>query len=153
MCTDSFKRVTVMHSKLIADDVERCHILIVDDNTTNRFVLKALLKKHSYNSIEAKDGKDAVTIIEKYVKAKSVDELMLIFMDLQMPNMNGIQATKEIINLCTADGITPPPIIGVSSDPSEEDRAKFFNAGIQEFISKPIDRQKISYIIDKYINK
>ena len=136
-----------------ADDCVHCSVLIVDDNATNRCVLKALLRRCSYNSIEANDGSEAVNLVEKYLTTQTIHEIEVIFMDLQMPTMNGIQATAAIIASCQKARIPAPPIIGVSSDPSEEDREKFLNAGIQEFISKPIDKQKVGYVIDKYMKK
>ncbi len=143
----------VPRKKVSVDDCDVCHILIVDDNVTNRFVLKELMKRYAYNSIEAKDGRDALTIMEKYVKAGAVSEMMMIFMDLQMPVMNGIQATEAILGLCVTAGVVPPPIIGISSDPSEEDRRMFMSSGIREFLSKPIDKQKVAGLVKKYMCK
>ncbi len=138
--------------KVSIDDDAVCHIMIVDDNVTNRFVLKELMKRYGHNSMEAKDGKDALNIMDKYVRTGAVGELLLVFMDLQMPVMNGIQATEAIISLCNVQGVAPPPIIGISSDPSEEDRRKFMVAGIREFLSKPIDKQKVQYLVKKYLS-
>ena len=135
------------------DDNEKCSVLIVDDNAINRSVLKSLLKRHGYNSIEANDGREALRLAEQYLHTNTIHEIEVVFMDLQMPTMNGIQATAAIIASCQLLSTPPPPIIGVSSDPSEEDRDKFLAAGIQEFISKPIDKQKVSYVIQKYMRK
>ncbi len=131
------------------DDAAKCKVLIVDDNTINRFVLKGLMKKHGYNSIEARDGKEAVTLIERYNKAGMLGELKLIFMDLQMPVMNGTQATGLIRKICPS--LAALPIIGVSSDPVETDRVRFVQAGLNEFMNKPVDNTKIYYAIQKYI--
>ena len=135
------------------DDVEICRILIADDNTLNRYVLKALLKRHKLNSIEAANGKEAVILIDRYIKANTLDELSLVFMDLQMPVMNGIESVISIKAMCEKMRVIPPPIIGVSSDSSEQDRRHFFKAGIDDFISKPITEQKLKAILGKYMEK
>eukprot|EP00826_Nyctotherus_ovalis_P003745 TRINITY_DN10771_c0_g4_i4.p1 TRINITY_DN10771_c0_g4~~TRINITY_DN10771_c0_g4_i4.p1 ORF type:complete len:856 (-),score=212.27 TRINITY_DN10771_c0_g4_i4:193-2760(-) len=130
-----------------------CNILIVDDNAANRFVLKALLQKRDYNSIEAQDGADAVEVVRRYIKTGTIRQLLLILMDLQMPVMNGIESTRCIIKLCEEAEAEVMPIVGVSSNSLEEDRRKFEQAGISEFISKPLDKEKIDRIIRKYIEK
>jgi len=145
--------VSIHKNNKFTDDSSSRFILIVDDNMSNRFVLKAMLKKHGFNCIEAQDGQDALTVVERYVKSNSTRDILLIFMDLQMPIMNGIESTKEIIGMCVSAGVSVPHIIGVSSDPSEEDRNKFEKAGIDEFVSKPIDKIKMENIIKKYIMK
>ncbi len=126
-------------------------ILIVDDNTTNRFVLKSLLKNCRHNSIEAVNGLEAVKLIEKYIAIKKLHELKLIFMDLQMPKMNGIQATRMLISMCNESKLSPPPVIGISSDISEEDRTNFFRAGIHEFLNKPIHKDQVVLTLSKYV--
>ena len=133
------------------EGINSCNILIVDDNVNNRFVLKSLLKIKGYNSMEAREGSSAVRIVEDYIKNGILENLFLIFMDLQMPVMNGIESTKSIIELCKNFGLKSPPIIGVSSDTLEEDRQKFEQAGINEFFSKPLDKQKIDIILKTYI--
>eukprot|EP00826_Nyctotherus_ovalis_P063017 TRINITY_DN9203_c0_g1_i4.p1 TRINITY_DN9203_c0_g1~~TRINITY_DN9203_c0_g1_i4.p1 ORF type:complete len:407 (-),score=86.90 TRINITY_DN9203_c0_g1_i4:157-1377(-) len=135
------------------DDVNSWNILVVDDNMSNRFVLKALLKKCGYNSIEAQNGSDAVNIVKKCMREGTMKSLQLIFMDLQMPVMNGVDSTKLILKLCNSAGTRAPPIIGVSSDSLEEDRLRFEQAGISEFVSKPLDKTKIDRIMHSYIKK
>ncbi len=159
--TNKMRRVTLVesaerHARRIGipsnmDDVQRCSILVVDDDAINRRVLKALLKKFGHNSIEARDGKEAVSLIESYLKTNKLYELTLIFMDLQMPILDGVMATKKILELCDAHYAAPPPIVGVTADPVEEDKGKFLRAGLREMLSKPIDVRKIEYVINKYI--
>jgi len=135
------------------EDLSSCNILIADDNMSNRFILKALLKKIGYNSIEAQDGSDAVNIVTRYINSGTIKDLLLIYMDLQMPIMNGIEATRSIIELCTNAGVSSPPIIGVTANSLEEDRYKFEQAGINEFLSKPIDKAKINATINRFIKR
>lgn len=136
-----------------AEDLDSSHILIADDNMSNRFILKALLKKFGYDSVEAQDGSDAVNIVHGYVTSGSIKRLLLIYMDLQMPIMNGIEATKAIIEMCGNAGVNSPPIVGVTANSLEEDRYKFEQSGISEFINKPVDKRKIGETIDRFIKR
>jgi CheY-like chemotaxis protein len=135
------------------EDLSSCNILIADDNMSNRFILKALLKKIGYNSIEAQDGLDAVDIVAKYITSGTIKDLLLIYMDLQMPIMNGIEATRSIIELCANAGVSSPPIVGVTANSLEEDRYKFEQAGINEFLSKPVDKTKINETVNRFIKR
>jgi len=134
-----------------ADANDSCKVLIVDDNTTNRFVLKSLLRKQGYACIEAQDGSEAVDLVARSMKSNQCLEIKLILMDLQMPVMNGIQATSSIRKMCKLYEIACPAIIGVSADPVEEDRLRFVRAGLDEFMNKPVDKDKIGYLIKKYL--
>eukprot|EP00826_Nyctotherus_ovalis_P054761 TRINITY_DN7198_c0_g8_i1.p1 TRINITY_DN7198_c0_g8~~TRINITY_DN7198_c0_g8_i1.p1 ORF type:complete len:812 (+),score=171.71 TRINITY_DN7198_c0_g8_i1:268-2703(+) len=135
------------------EDFSSCSILVADDNMSNRFILKALLKKYGYNSIEAQNGSDAVNIVTKYINSGTIKDLLLIYMDLQMPIMNGIEATRAIIEQCASAGVSSPPIVGVTANSLEEDRFKFEQAGISEFISKPVDKVKINETISRFIKR
>lgn len=143
----------LVHKARNMDDVEKCSVLIVDDEMLNRMVLKGMLKKAGLNSIEVECGTLAVSLIERYIKASKVHEIKLIFMDLQMPDMNGIEATKRIRQLCINSKLAPPPIIGVSAGSSEADREKFEQAGIGEFFQKPLSSSKIQYILSRYADE
>ncbi len=135
------------------DDTGVCRVLVVDDNTFNRYVLKGLLRKHGANSIEASDGSEAVQIVERYIKAHKLSELSLIVMDLQMPVMNGIEATRAIRMRCREAKCSGPHIVGVSADSNEEDRRKFMRAGLDEFLPRPVDSKKIKTILFKYVRR
>jgi len=126
---------------------------LFEDDMSNRFVLKSLLNKFGYSSIEAQNGLDAVEIVERHIKNNTIRTLLIIFMDSQTPVMNGIKSTETILNILSIAGISPPPIIGISSDSLEEDRYKSEKAGITEFINKPLDKQKVKAILDRYIIK
>eukprot|EP00826_Nyctotherus_ovalis_P066590 TRINITY_DN9859_c0_g3_i2.p1 TRINITY_DN9859_c0_g3~~TRINITY_DN9859_c0_g3_i2.p1 ORF type:complete len:776 (+),score=230.95 TRINITY_DN9859_c0_g3_i2:137-2464(+) len=95
------------------EDTTSCSILIADDNMSNRFVIRSLLKKCGYNSIEAHNGSDAVSIISKCIKDGTLKHLRLIFMDLQMPIMDGIESTRAIIETVSYTHLTLPTICSV----------------------------------------
>lgn len=115
-------------------------ILIVEDNQINMKVITNILKKIGYHSDTVTDGKQAVTLIKK----KTFD---IIFMDIQMPVMDGIEATKTIRKM----GVDTP-IIAMTAHTMQEDRDKCFNVGMNEYITKPIEPIKILEVFEKFLN-
>ncbi|NNF21875.1 MAG: PAS domain S-box protein [Saprospiraceae bacterium] len=111
-------------------------ILLVDDNDINRRVASQILKKSGCKVIEARDGFEAVS----KVKRSTFD---LIFMDIQMPRMDGIETTKKIRTLRLKKS---SPVVAMTAYSMEEDRKKFLEQGMDDYISKPI---KAHALIDK----
>lgn len=101
--------------------------LIVEDEVTNRMILKALLKKRGYNVIEAENGAEAVEKFQRH----SPD---IIFMDVMMPVMDGYEATKEIKGLAGDQFV---PIIFLTAMSDEESLARCVEVGGDDFLSKP----------------
>ena len=118
-------------------------IMIVEDEEINFIFLDMLIKK-KYPEIEiihAKNGKEAIEFADQ-------KDIALIFMDLKMPVMNGFEATREILK------INPDiPIVALTAYSTEEDREAALNSGCIEFITKPIDKNKIFELIESYISK
>ena len=115
--------------------------LIVEDNKTNQMLLEMLLDELEIESDIVNDGLEAV----EAVKNKVYD---IILMDENMPNMNGIEATKIIR---TFDNLKDLPIIAVTANALKGDREKFLSIGMNDYISKPIDANKLTLILSKYL--
>ena len=115
-------------------------ILLVDDNQVNQLVASEILKKSGCRVETANNGLEA---IEK-VKSNVYD---LIFMDIQMPKMDGITATMEIKKLGLPN---LPPIIAMTAYAMEEDKEKFLSNGMDDYIPKPI---KSEVLINKVAEK
>ena len=111
-------------------------ILLVDDNDVNRKVASSIMLKSGCQVDEAFDGFHAIE------KARQQD-YDLIFMDIQMPKMDGIKVTQEIRKLKYGLDI---PIIAMTAYSMEEDRERFLKAGLDDYLSKPI---KAEILIDK----
>jgi signal transduction histidine kinase/DNA-binding response OmpR family regulator/HPt (histidine-containing phosphotransfer) domain-containing protein len=107
-------------------------ILIVEDMETNLLTAKALIGKQGYYTDEARDGEQAV---QKYKDAP----FDLILMDCQMPVMDGLEATRQIRMYEKEQGLDPVPIIAMTGNAFESDREKCFKAGMDDFISKPVE--------------
>jgi two-component system, sensor histidine kinase and response regulator len=105
-------------------------ILVVEDDATNRLLATNILKRNGYAVAIAKDGLEAVAM----VSGESFD---LILMDVQMPNMNGLEATATIRKLEeSSDRRTP--ILALTAHAMEGDRERCIDAGMDDYLSKPI---------------
>lgn len=103
--------------------------LIVDDEYTAQIILKYLLESLGYEVLSASNGKAAVTLYEEHA-------FSLIFMDFNMPEMDGITAT-EVIRTRKQESL-PPKIIGITAFANQESLQKGLDAGMNLVISKPI---------------
>lgn len=117
-------------------------ILLVDDNDINRKVASSILIKSGCLVIEAHDGFEAIEMAKK----ETVD---LIFMDIQMPRMDGIKAA-EIIRGLKID--PPPPIVAMTAYSMEEDRQRFLDAGLDDYLAKPIKADILIRKVKSWVN-
>jgi CheY-like chemotaxis protein len=117
-------------------------ILIVEDNPTGMMVLRHALKRHPVRVESAKDGKSAVA-------AASMCQFDLILMDLQMPDMNGMEATAAIRKLSSYQNV---PILALTADISDYTRRECLECGMQDFLGKPIDSAALWASIRRHLN-
>ena len=111
-------------------------ILLVEDNIMNQKVALAILNKFDFLVDIANNGREAVDAARR----KHYD---LIFMDMQMPEMDGIEATKIIRN-CDSNVLNPNvPIISMTANATKDDRQKCYDAGMNAYLSKPIDPDEL----------
>ena len=115
-------------------------ILIAEDTDSNYILVKAILGK-SYHLERAKDGMEAVTMFEELHPD-------LILMDMKMPNLNGLDATKIIREL--SPGI---PIIALTAYAYEHDRQAALDAGCNDFLTKPYTQEILKELINKYLKQ
>jgi CheY-like chemotaxis protein len=122
---------------------KKVSILIVEDNKVNMLLLKTIVKNLNLNAIifECENGYEAVKQIENI----NPD---LVFMDIQMPIMNGYEATKAIRVTEIGQRI---PIIAVTAGAEKEERNKCLSAGMNDYISKPIIRGTVEEAIRKWL--
>lgn len=119
------------------------HVLLVDDNHINRKVASQILKKGGCEVDLAENGMEAILkVIEN-----SYD---IIFMDIQMPEMDGVTATKKIRELRIKH---LAPIIAMTAYSMEDDKDRFINAGMDDYLPKPIKSESIFKIIRKWVLK
>lgn len=116
-------------------------VLIVEDNEQNRILMRTLLKHLNCEILEAKDGKEGI----KISKEQKPD---LIFMDIQMPELDGLEATKILKNDPETKDIK---IIIVTSYAMKRDKEKAFEVGVDDYISKPINIEDVMKLTQKYL--
>ncbi len=122
-------------------DLSHSKILLVEDNALNRQVALGFLDDTKAEVDIAENGLIAVN----KVKASAYD---LIFMDIQMPEMDGLTATREIRKIC---GISDVPIIAMTAHAMHGDRSKSLSAGMNEHLTKPLDQHELFDVLNKWI--
>ena len=110
------------------------NILLAEDNETNQFLIKAITKSENWNIMVVDNG-------EKAVEAFKKNAFNLILMDVQMPVMNGYEATRIIREIEKGKGIHTP-IIALTAYAMKDDKEMCLNAGMDDYISKPFKRQQ-----------
>ena len=115
-------------------DLQGLNILVAEDNDINWEIISALLSMYGITSERAENGR---IVLEKIKKAKKND-YSLVFMDIQMPEMNGLDATRAIRKLDNG-WMSSIPIIAMTADAFAENIAECLDAGMNGHISKPID--------------
>ena len=123
-------------------------VLLVEDNAINMEIAHAILEEEHLNITEAKNGKEALEIFQN----SRLDEYDVIIMDVMMPVMDGLEATKAIRELEREDA-KKIPIIAMTANAFEEDRKACLDAGMDEHIGKPIDIPLLKSAIIKMLAK
>ena len=119
------------------------YILVAEDNVVNQQVIKAFLAETGLKIAVVGNGRDAVA---EYLKASPA----LIFMDVSMPVMDGLSASREIRRIETAENRRHVPIIAATAHVLEQDRKACFEAGMDDFISKPIRKPAVDMVLQKW---
>lgn len=121
---------------------EPLHILIVDDHPVNQKVASTMLTKLGYNYDIAANGEEALIAIK-------TGKFHLIFMDIQMPVMDGIEATRLIRD--NIEDRLQPVIIALTANTTETDKRACFDSGMNDFLAKPVTKSAIGQAIDKWL--
>jgi len=124
-------------------DTRPMKILLVEDNEDNRLLIRAFLKKTPHQMDVAEDGQVAV---DKF-KAVKYD---LVFMDVQMPVMDGYTATGEIRGWEQQQGLTATPVIALTAHATREDEQKSLDAGCTGHLTKPIKKARLLEALEEY---
>ena len=122
------------------------HLLIVEDVRANQMFLTMVLDRHGISYEIANDGVEAVDLYR-------INRYDLILMDENMPRMSGIQATQEIRQIEKEEGREPVPIIALTANAVAGDRERILKAGMDEYISKPVNPDKLIRTIATLLNK
>jgi CheY-like chemotaxis protein/signal transduction histidine kinase len=124
-------------------DARSAHILIVDDNATNRMVAEALCEMFDCTSEQVVDGVEAV-------EAAKSGRFDLILMDIKMPRMDGVTATRAIRELPGRAGAAPIVALTANADPN--DVATYIAAGMQDVVEKPIKPERLAVVLSALLS-
>ncbi len=119
-------------------------ILIAEDNKVNQQVVVGRLSKLGIECYIVENGVEAIAILTK-------EKFDLIFMDCQMPIMDGYAATKEIVSLGKAGVIQIIPIIAMTANAMKGDKEKCLEAGMNDYLSKPFSRENLHEVLSKWL--
>ncbi|WP_339926227.1 PAS domain-containing protein [uncultured Cyclobacterium sp.] len=129
------------------DSKEKIKIIIAEDNPLNMVLSKTLLLQLMPNC-EIYEAKDGMMAVERFKKIGPD----IIFMDIQMPELDGIEATKEIRAIESNSG-NHVPVIALTAGALKEEKEKCLAAGMDEFLTKPLEVHKIELVLNKFIEQ
>ncbi|MBS0359187.1 MAG: response regulator [Proteobacteria bacterium] len=124
--------------------LQSVRILVVEDNPANLMLMTVLIERIGALAITASDGREGVRLAKEH-------KFDLILLDLQMPNMNGLDATKIIRTEPGKNKNTP--IIVVSAYLTEYDKSSLISAGVSDALIKPFDEKQLQILITKYVEQ
>jgi PAS domain S-box-containing protein len=123
----------------------KTRILLVEDNPTNRQVALGILGKMGFRADAANNGSEAIRALE-------TDAYDLVFMDVQMPVMDGFEATAAIRSGKTAISNPRIPIIAMTAHAMKGDRERCLAAGMDDYLSKPLDPRAVAVALEKWLD-
>ncbi|MEY4387769.1 MAG: hypothetical protein RLY20_3052 [Verrucomicrobiota bacterium] len=124
---------------------ERLRILLVEDNEVNLELAMHLLSRIGHSVFTVRNGRQAVETIER-------DRFDLVFMDLQMPEMDGLEATQRIRAMESA-GKPRTPIIALTAHAIKGSRERYLEAGMDDYVTKPVRRQDLTNAIERVMRR
>jgi len=130
--------------------MEPRRILIAEDNEINAKLARAILEKAGHSVARAENGKEAVSLWQEH---KGADAFDLIFMDLQMPVMDGLDALQEIRAIEKENNSAQLPIFILTADEKIDTRDKALQLGATGFLTKPLEPEKLLTAADIVSNK
>jgi signal transduction histidine kinase/CheY-like chemotaxis protein len=119
-------------------------ILVVDDNPINQTVMARLLEQRGFTVDLAPDGRDAVPI-------SSAVPYSLVFMDCQMPDVDGYQATREIRAREAQSGRPRTPVVAMTANAMSGDREACIEAGMDDYVSKPLAVEELERVLSQWM--
>ena len=126
-------------------DFSRLNVLVAEDNTVNQMVIKGLLKKMGITPVITENGKQTVSVFEN-----SETRFDLILMDCEMPEVDGYEATRQIRQLEMFDeSLKPSTIVALSAHALQEFEEKGRKAGMNDYLTKPVDRKELVELLRK----
>jgi signal transduction histidine kinase/DNA-binding response OmpR family regulator len=126
----------------VATPSQRLSILVAEDNEINALLMRSLLTRSGHHAVLTTNGEEA---LQSWLAAKSAGTPYdLVLMDIQMPQLDGIETTRRIRSLEAGQPGRQTPILALTANTLVEDRYACFEAGMDGFLIKPLDREKLA---------
>lgn len=138
--TEDIKEVRVVDEVLESQDYRGYDLLLVEDNEINIFMAQTILEELGFNVTISRNGKEAI----ENLKHRTFD---LVLMDVRMPEMDGITATRIIRDEMRID----LPIVALTANALREDKEKCIDAGMNNFLTKPFEREALLAVISNLL--
>src|SRR5207244_10179521 len=119
-------------------------VLIVDDDMRNIFALSTVLEEHDMNIVSARNGRDAIRILQEE------PEIDIVLMDIMMPEMDGMATMREIRKIPRLKNL---PIVAVTAKAMKGDREKCIEAGAWDYLSKPVDPEQLLAVLRAWLHR
>jgi CheY-like chemotaxis protein len=141
--TGAVQPKTAMFLQAGRDSAVCLRVLLAEDNPVNQLLVQRLLEKRGHSVVVASTGLEALDILQR----ENVD---VVLMDIQMPEMDGLEATKAIRSR-ESDGRPRMPVIALTAHAMKGDREKCLAAGMDAHLSKPIRPAELDEVLEKYL--
>jgi two-component system, sensor histidine kinase and response regulator len=125
---------------------DRPRVLVVEDNLVNQKVAQKMIEKLGCRVDVAADG------IEALAALTSGEPYSVVFMDVQMPNMDGYEATAEIRRREAEEGKPPAPIVAMTANAMRGDREEALEAGMDDYVAKPVTSEKLKAVLKRWLS-
>ncbi|MEA3419275.1 MAG: response regulator, partial [Campylobacterota bacterium] len=122
----------------------KARVLVAEDNIINQKLIRHILEESGLTVDLANNG------LEAFERRRN-GNYSLIFMDIQMPVMDGIEATHEILDYEEDEEVPHIPIVALTANALKGDREKFLAEGMDEYISKPLETAELRFVLNKYL--
>ncbi len=120
-------------------------ILIAEDNAINQKVIERMVQKLGYRVQLVSNGREAIEALAR-------SSYSLIFMDCQMPEMDGFEACRQIRRLNAATASTRIPIVAITANAMKGDRERCLAAGMDDYVSKPFTQENLRIVIERWLS-
>ncbi len=117
-------------------------ILVAEDNIVNQKLITTIIRKLGYDVDVANNGQQVINALRK-------EYYDLILMDMEMPLLNGVETTKKIHRIWQSDQI--PPVIAMTANDDDESRTQCFEAGMDDYLTKPVNLKRLKSLLDKFL--
>jgi signal transduction histidine kinase/CheY-like chemotaxis protein len=129
----------------VAKTVFHAKALIAEDNAINQRLIQNILESMGLETHLANNGQEAF-------EQRQSDHYDIVFMDIQMPVMDGVEATHAILKYEKENDIPHIPIVALTANALKGDRERFLSEGLDEYVSKPIEMNELLYVLNKFLS-